>query len=188
MNANISNNSCCSNELIRNHQLEDKKRMRIGSLREKRLSTGAKDLMIVHSRHKKPIKRESSTIKQVFAAALTVALSIALISDLSRILKSSSSPSLSSSTATTRNEKDGTSSFGDDSGPKHAAWASWIGAVPTAAELYGDAASEMPTTESFDDDEDDEELDASASNEYPDNDNEADESYEDPDGKLQEYG
>lgn len=65
-----------------------------------------------------------------------------------------------------------------------AAWASWIGEVPTAAELYGEAASEMPSTESFEDDDDDEELDASASNEYPDNDN--DESYDDPEGEQQE--
>lgn len=67
------------------------------------------------------------------------------------------------------------------------ALASWIGAVPTAAEMYGDSSADMPTTEAFDDDDDeaDDELDASASNEYPenDNDNENDESYEDQDGK-----
>lgn len=63
------------------------------------------------------------------------------------------------------------------------AWASWIGEVPTAAELYGDAASDMPTTESFDDDDvEDEELDASATNEYPDSDKD-DESYEDGEGE-----
>lgn len=65
-----------------------------------------------------------------------------------------------------------------------AVWASWIGEIPTAAELYGDAASELPTAEAFnDDDDEDEELDASATNEYPDNDNDSDEAYEDADGK-----
>lgn len=60
-------------------------------------------------------------------------------------------------------------------------WASWIGEMPTAAEIYGDASAEMPSAEAFDDDEDDEELDASATNEYPDNenDNDNDENYED---------
>lgn len=61
-------------------------------------------------------------------------------------------------------------------------WASWIGEVPTAAELYGEAANELPSTEAFnDDDDEDEELDASASNEYPESD--SDEAYEDADGK-----
>lgn len=66
---------------------------------------------------------------------------------------------------------------------KMAAWASWIGELPTAAELYGDAANDVPTTEAFDDDDDDEELDASATNEYPDNEQDSDEAYEDADGK-----
>lgn len=70
--------------------------------------------------------------------------------------------------------------FTEQSPSAGSAWASWIGEVPTAAELYGDAASDMPTTEAFDDDDEDEELDASASNEYPDN----DESYDDPEGKY----
>lgn len=42
-------------------------------------------------------------------------------------------------------------------------WASWIGEVPTAAELYGDSSSAFE-----DDDDDDEGLDSAASNEYPD--------------------
>lgn len=64
----------------------------------------------------------------------------------------------------------------DSSSRQHlTAWASWIGEIPTAAELYGDASHEVPSGESFDDDDDDEELDASASNEYPEN----DENYED---------
>lgn len=66
------------------------------------------------------------------------------------------------------------------------AWASWVGEVPTAAELYSESANEAPSTEAFDDDDDDEELDASATNEYPDNDGDGDndESYEDSDGKC----
>lgn len=66
------------------------------------------------------------------------------------------------------------------------AWASWIGEIPTAAEVYADASSEMPSAESFDDDDEDEELDASATNEYPDNenDNDNDENYEDAEGKY----
>lgn len=171
MHSNTSGNSCYAKELIRN-QVENK---RSKLLRQNRVVLiEAKDSI------KKPTKKQFSTIKQVFAAALIVALSIALISDLSRIFNKSSSTN-----HLHRDDASSTLSF-HISGPKHAASASWIGAVPTAAELYGDAASDMPTTESFDDDEDDEELDASASNEYPDNDNdnEADESYEDPDGKL----
>lgn len=61
------------------------------------------------------------------------------------------------------------------------AWASWIGEVPTAAELYGDASSEVPSGEGFDDDDEDEELDASATNDYPEN----DESYEDADDQQE---
>lgn len=58
-------------------------------------------------------------------------------------------------------------------------WASWIGEIPTAAEVYGEASSEMPSGENFDDDDEDEELDSSATNDYPDNENN-DESYEEP--------
>lgn len=61
------------------------------------------------------------------------------------------------------------------------AWASSIGELPTAAEVYGESSAELPSTETFDDDDEDEELDASATNEYPDNDTEStDESYEEP--------
>lgn len=140
------------------------------------LENDNKNLAVIFGARRRPIKN-FCIIKQVFATALTIALSIVLVSDLSRILKSSSNYH------STNDETSPLEPFQTSSGPKLAAWASWIGEVPTAAELYGDAASEMPTTESFDDDDEDEELDASASNEYPDNENEADESYEDPDGK-----
>lgn len=43
-------------------------------------------------------------------------------------------------------------------------WASWIGEVPTAAELYGGEGSSAFE----DDDDDDDSLDSAASNEYPD--------------------
>lgn len=60
-------------------------------------------------------------------------------------------------------------------------WASWIGELPTAAEVYADASSDVPSGESFDDDDEDEELDASATNEYPDNENDNnDETYDEP--------
>ena len=103
---------------------------------------------------------------QLLTTFLLATLTLALVSDLAKLF-------------------DDQQVFGGagSGGHKLAAWASWIGEVPTAAELYGDAASEMPTTESFDDDDEDEELDASASNEYPDNENENDESYEDPEGR-----
>lgn len=100
-------------------------------------------------------------LKQVFGALVIGSLGALLVSDLARFL---SAPD-------------------DQTSGRLIAWASWIGEVPTAAELYGDAANEMPTTEAFDDEDEDEELDASASNEYPDNDNDNDESYEDPDGE-----
>lgn len=132
--------------------------------------------LVLFEARSRPIKN-FCTFKQVFATVLTIALSIVLVSDLSRILK------LSTNNNHLNDAASPLEAFQTSSGPKLTAWASWIGEVPTAAELYGDAASEMPTTESFDDDDEDEELDASASNEYPDNENEADESYEDPDGK-----
>lgn len=66
-----------------------------------------------------------------------------------------------------------------------AAWASWIGEVPTAAELYGDSSSDAPATDAFEDDDEDEELDSAATNEYPDNEGDADESYEDADGEFE---
>lgn len=56
--------------------------------------------------------------------------------------------------------------------------------VAAAADSYSDATAESPTAEALeDDDEDDEELDTSASNEYPDGENDNDESYDDADGK-----
>lgn len=116
--------------------------------------------------------------KQVLKALLVITLSMLLVADLSRLLRPLS--------RSKRGSLDSMQSGGSGS-LAAPAWASWIGEVPTAAEMYGDASADMPTTESFDDDDEepDEELDASASNEYPenDNDNENDESYEDQDGK-----
>jgi hypothetical protein len=52
-------------------------------------------------------------------------------------------------------------------------------------EAYAEATADSPAVDALeDDDEDDEELDASASNEYPDGENDNDESYEDGDGKY----
>lgn len=61
---------------------------------------------------------------------------------------------------------------------------SLMGELPSAAELYGEAASDMPQADAFDDDDDDEELDSAASNEYPDNENDNDENYDDAEGKC----
>lgn len=58
-------------------------------------------------------------------------------------------------------------------------------AFVAAADSYADASAESPSVEAAleDEDEDDEELDAAPSNEYPDGENDNDESYEDADGK-----
>jgi len=115
-------------------------------------------LILVH----KPAKRANqlSTCKHLSTVLLILAISATLVTDLFRFISSD------------RGQSELIAS---------PAWASWIGEVPTAAELYSDEASNMPSTEAFEDDDDDEELDASATNEYPDNEN--DESYEDADGK-----
>lgn len=125
--------------------------------------------MSLIERRKSRDSRLGSSAKQCATALLLVTFTAALVADLSKFL---------------RPQAINKSRSGELTAP---VWASWIGEVPTAAEMYGDASADMPTTEAFDDDDEepDEELDASASNEYPenDNDNENDESYEDQDGK-----
>ena len=59
-----------------------------------------------------------------------------------------------------------------------------VHAADANVDAYADASSESPAVDALeDDDEDDEELNASASNEYPDGENDNDESYEDGDGE-----
>lgn len=130
-------------------------------------------------------------------AYITLALLVVLLSDLAKlvietirddqmILSSFEDMSLEDE-ASPR----GSLSLSGSRKPRYSlAWASWIGEIPTAAELYagdggdGEGASESsPSSAALedDDDDDDEELDSAASNEYPDNDsdNDNDEAYED---------
>lgn len=90
------------------------------------------------------ICREPSDVLGLRRLVFTIVF-VTVASDLSRHIKSSASTSA-------RNNEVRASS--------------WIGAVPTAAELYGDSSD---TANAFEDDDDDDEgLDSAATNEYPD--------------------